>query len=217
MHLSSAAHAVAALTGRWRPTSSWTRPGAGTTASRSDAVQPGLRAAERGGFPPRRAAGQERRYPGGTPAVVDGIGGPTSSTIRISGWACCDARLPAGEGALAAGAISEPGDRDRSGGRCGAAVGLHFAGEDDGSPLNDYALAHPGRGFATAQCQSRELAEDWTPGPGPRPGSLCTKPRQALYSRGAPFLRMAVTGVSCPSTSPTRSPSANGRCWPAAR
>jgi hypothetical protein len=24
-----------------------------------------------------------------------------------------------------------------------AAVGLHFAGEDDGTPLNDYALAHP--------------------------------------------------------------------------
>ncbi len=42
-------------------------------------------------------------------------------------------------------AISLPGDSgslwvDGSDSR---AVGLHFAGEDDASPLNDYALAHP--------------------------------------------------------------------------
>ena len=47
--------------------------------------------------------------------------------------------------ALPAGAISLPGDSGSLwiDSADGVAVGLHFAGEDDVSPLNNYALAHP--------------------------------------------------------------------------
>jgi len=84
---------------------------------------------------------------GVTHAIVDGVGG--SYRLDYSGfgdgpeWMSGFRLVP--DPAAPAAALSLEGD---SGSlwvetATGNAVGLHFAGEDDQSPLNDYALAHP--------------------------------------------------------------------------
>jgi hypothetical protein len=84
---------------------------------------------------------------GVTHAIVDGIAG--SYRLDYTGfgdgpqWMAGFRLVP--DLAAPAAALSLEGD---SGSlwveaATGYAVGLHFAGEDDQSPLNDYALAHP--------------------------------------------------------------------------
>jgi hypothetical protein len=84
---------------------------------------------------------------GVTYAKVDGIGGSYLLDYTAYGdaprWMQGFRLVPDLEAPVTA--ISLPGDSgslwvDGSDSR---AVGLHFAGEDDASPLNDYALAHP--------------------------------------------------------------------------
>jgi hypothetical protein len=84
---------------------------------------------------------------GVTQAKVDGVSGSYRLDYTSYGdgpqWMQGFRLVP--DPALPAGAISLPGDSGSlwidSGD--GVAVGLHFAGEDDVSPLNNYALAHP--------------------------------------------------------------------------
>lgn len=84
---------------------------------------------------------------GVTQAVIDGVSGSYRLDYTDYGdgpqWMQGFRLVP--DPALPAGAISLPGDSgslwiDSTDGQ---AVGLHFAGEDDDSPLNNYALAHP--------------------------------------------------------------------------
>jgi hypothetical protein len=84
---------------------------------------------------------------GVTRAVVDGIGGTYLMDYTAYGdspqWMQGFRLVPDAQNL--SNALSLPGDSgslwiDSADGR---AVGLHFAGEDDASPLNDYALAHP--------------------------------------------------------------------------
>lgn len=84
---------------------------------------------------------------GVTSAVVDGVGGSYNLNYVQYGyqmqWMSGFRIVP--DAGAAQTTISLPGD---SGSLWvdqvdGAAVGLHFAGEDDAGPLNDYALAHP--------------------------------------------------------------------------
>jgi hypothetical protein len=84
---------------------------------------------------------------GVTQAKVDGVSG--SYRLDYTGygdgpqWMQGFRLVP--DPALPAGAISLPGDSGSLwiDSADGVAVGLHFAGEDDVSPLNNYALAHP--------------------------------------------------------------------------
>ncbi len=84
---------------------------------------------------------------GVTQAVIDGVSG--SYRLDYTGfgdgpqWMQGFRLVP--DPALPAGAISLPGDSGSLwiDSADGVAVGLHFAGEDDISPLNNYALAHP--------------------------------------------------------------------------
>ena len=82
-----------------------------------------------------------------TRAIVDGVGGSYRLDYTNFGdgpeWMSGFRLVP--DSANPAAALSLEGD---SGSlwvavETGYAVGLHFAGEDDQSPLNDYALAHP--------------------------------------------------------------------------
>jgi hypothetical protein len=84
---------------------------------------------------------------GVTHAIVDGVGGSYLMDYTAYGgkpeWMQGFRLVP--DTQSPASALSLPGD---SGSLWidsvdGKAVGLHFAGEDDTSPLNDYALAHP--------------------------------------------------------------------------
>jgi hypothetical protein len=84
---------------------------------------------------------------GVTQAKVDGVSG--SYRLDYTGygdgphWMQGFRLVP--DPALPSGAISLPGDSGSLwvDSADGVAVGLHFAGEDDVSPLNNYALAHP--------------------------------------------------------------------------
>jgi hypothetical protein len=84
---------------------------------------------------------------GVTQAKVDGVSGSYRLDYTSYGdgpqWMQGFRLVP--DPALPAGAISLPGDSGSLwiDSADGVAVGLHFAGEDDVSPLNNYALAHP--------------------------------------------------------------------------
>jgi hypothetical protein len=84
---------------------------------------------------------------GVTQAVVDGVSGSYRLDYTEYGdgpqWMQGFRLVP--DSTLPSGAISLPGDSGSLwiDSADGAAVGLHFAGEDDVSPLNNYALAHP--------------------------------------------------------------------------
>ena len=84
---------------------------------------------------------------GVTQAMVDGINGSYRLDYTNYGdgpqWMQGFRLVP--DPALPGGDISLPGDSGSLwiDSADGVAVGLHFAGEDDVSPLNNYALAHP--------------------------------------------------------------------------
>lgn len=84
---------------------------------------------------------------GVTSAIIDGVGGVYPIDYTAYGdkpeWMQAFRLVP--DPHTPAAALSLPGNSgalwiDSADGQ---AVGLHFAGEDDASPLNDYALAHP--------------------------------------------------------------------------
>jgi hypothetical protein len=84
---------------------------------------------------------------GVTQAMIDGVSGSYRLDYTNYGdgpqWMQGFRLVP--DPALPPGAISLPGDSGSLwiDSADGVAVGLHFAGEDDISPLNNYALAHP--------------------------------------------------------------------------